>query len=233
MIQEWSGRVFWYAAWRHYANGLLPFVVDSYDGVSLCAELSIASNQAQPLLIWWRRDPVVTISTRVGLGSRLSSAAQSHTGHGDPFNAPYVKGFLSHLRLCRDLFREDPVDIVWHNSCLLSRSQRVDQMYETGELTERPAGQVWKSRWSYPQLYFCLAPNVLHSSTNHCTTCRTTHLWSTWPGVWVCQLRAFRNTCLALSDISKPTQKKKPRTRSIYQHFFPRLCTFGSNPNRK
>ena len=23
LIQEWSGRVFWYAAWRHYANGLL------------------------------------------------------------------------------------------------------------------------------------------------------------------------------------------------------------------
>ena len=21
LIQEWSGRVFWYAAWRHYANG--------------------------------------------------------------------------------------------------------------------------------------------------------------------------------------------------------------------
>ena len=23
LIQEWPGRVFWYAAWRHYANGLL------------------------------------------------------------------------------------------------------------------------------------------------------------------------------------------------------------------
>ena len=30
----------------------------------------VASNQAQPLLIWWRRD-LVTISTRVGPGSRL------------------------------------------------------------------------------------------------------------------------------------------------------------------
>ena len=40
--------------------------------VSLAAA-GVASNQAQPLLIWWRRDldPVVTISTRVGPGSRL------------------------------------------------------------------------------------------------------------------------------------------------------------------
>ena len=36
-----------------------------------CRWLALASNQAQPLLIWWRRDPVVTISTRVGPGSRL------------------------------------------------------------------------------------------------------------------------------------------------------------------
>ena len=58
LIQEWSRRVFWYAAWRHYANGLYLLNHFTSKNSTLLAE---HNNR----LVWWSIRLTVTQLTPV------------------------------------------------------------------------------------------------------------------------------------------------------------------------